>query len=146
MLDGVADMTPRRVLFLCTHNSARSQMAEGLLRALAGDRFDVASAGTEQTRVNPLAVRAMAELGIDIGGHASKTLDRFVGDRWDYVVTVCDSANEACPVFPGATQRVHWSFDDPSRATGTEAQRLVTFRRVRDEIATRLREWLAASE
>lgn len=146
MLDGVADVTPRRVLFLCTHNSARSQMAEGLLRALAGDRFEVASAGTEQTRVNPLAVRAMAELGIDIGGHESKTVDRFLGDRWDYVVTVCDSANEACPVFPGATHRVHWSFDDPSRATGTEARRLVTFRRVRDEIATRLREWLAASQ
>jgi arsenate reductase len=142
----VADVTRRRVLFLCTHNSARSQMAEGLLRALGGDRFEAASAGTQQTRVNPLAVRAMAELGIDIAGHESKTLDRFLDERWDYVVTVCDSANEACPVFPGATQRVHWSFDDPSRATGTEAQRLVTFRRVRDEIATRLREWLAASE
>lgn len=146
MLHGVADVTRRRVLFLCTHNSARSQMAEGLLRALGGDRFEAASAGTQQTRVNPLAVRAMGELGIDIAGHESKTLDRFLDERWDYVVTVCDSANEACPVFPGAAHRVHWSFDDPSRAAGTETERLATFRRVRDEIATRLHGWLATAE
>ena len=142
MLRGVADATRRRVLFLCTHNSARSQMAEGLLRATAGDRFEVASAGTEQTRVNPLAVRAMDELGIDIGNYESKTLDRFLGERWDYVITVCDSANEACPVFPGAAHRLHWGFDDPSRATGTDDERLATFRRVRDEIAARLSAWL----
>jgi arsenate reductase (thioredoxin) len=142
MLHGVAASTKRRVLFLCTHNAARSQMAEGLLRALAGDRFEVASAGTEQTRVHPLAVRAMGELGIDIAGHASKTLDRFLGEPWDHVITVCDSANEACPVFPGAARRVHWSFDDPSRAAGSEDERLVAFRRVRDEIAARLRAWL----
>lgn len=130
------------MLFLCTHNSARSQMAEGLLRALAGTRFDVASAGTEQTRVHPLAVRAMSELGIDIAGHESKTLDRFLGEPWDHVITVCDSAAEACPVFPGAARRTHWSFPDPSRASGSDDERLATFRRVRDEIAARLRAWL----
>lgn len=128
----------KRVLFLCTHNSARSQMAEGLLRSRAGDRFEVASAGTEQTRVHPLAVRAMAEIGIDMSSHASKTLDRFLGQKWDYVITVCDRANESCPVFPGAGQRLHWSFEDPSAAGGSEAERLAAFRRIRDEIAGRI--------
>ena len=132
----------RRVLILCTHNSARSQMAEGLLRHLGGDRFEVESAGTEATRVNPLAIRAMQENGIDLTSHSSKTLDRFLNDRWDYVITVCDSANERCPLFPGAAARIHWSFDDPSAAKGTEDERLATFRRVRDEIAARLTRWL----
>ena len=118
-------------------------MTEGFLRALAGDRVEVASAGTEATRVHPLAIRAMAEIGIDLGGHASKTLDRFVDQPWDTVITVCDSANERCPVFPARTTRVHWSFEDPSQATGTEDERLAVFRRVRDEIAGRLRVWLA---
>jgi arsenate reductase (thioredoxin) len=136
-------MTRARVLVLCTHNSARSQMAEGLLRALAPDRFEVASAGTEATRVHPLAIRAMDELGIDLGGHTSKTLDRFLAEPWDYVITVCDTANERCPVFPGAAMRLHWGFDDPSAARGTEEERLAEFRRVRDAIATRLRSWLA---
>ena len=131
-----------RVLFLCTHNSARSQMAEGFLRHLAGDCFEVASAGTEARGVNPLAVRAMAEHGVDITGQRSKTLDRFLDDGWDYVVTVCDSANEACPVFPRAATRVHWSFDDPSGARGSDEERLVVFRRVRDEIETRITAWL----
>ena len=135
-------MTPRRVLFLCTHNSARSQMAEGYLRHLGGSELEVASAGTEARGVNPLAVRAMAEDGIDLSGHTSKTLDRFVRDRWDHVVTVCDGANDACPVFPGAVQRLHWSFDDPSSARGTEAERLAVFRRVRDEIRARIEAWL----
>jgi len=133
----------RRVLFLCTHNSARSQMAEGWLRALAGDRFEAASAGTEATRVHPLAIRAMAEAGVDIAGHASKTLERFVAEPWDWVVTVCDAANERCPVFPARTTRVHWSFDDPSGAVGGEEERLAVFRRVRDEIGAHLRAWLA---
>ncbi|MDE2058292.1 MAG: arsenate reductase ArsC [candidate division NC10 bacterium] len=133
---------PIRVLFVCTHNSARSQMAEGLLRALAGDRFDVASAGTEATRVHPLAIRVMDEVGIDLRGHTSKTIDAFLGERWDYVITVCDSANERCPMFPGRTTRIHWSFDDPSQATGTDEDRLKSFRRVRDAILTRLRQWL----
>jgi len=133
-------MTRRRVLFLCTHNSARSQMAEGLLRHRAGDRFDVASAGTEETRVHPLAIRAMAEIEIDISAHVSKTLDRFVNEPWDYVITVCDHANESCPVFPGAATRLHWSFDDPSAATGSDDDRLRVFRRVRDEILGRITE------
>ena len=117
-------------------------MAEGLLRQ-AGDRFEVASAGTEAPGVNPLATRAMAEIGVDLRGQTSKTLDRFLGERWDYVITVCDGANEACPVFPGATTRLHWSFDDPSAATGSEEQRLAVFRRVRDEIRARIEAWLA---
>ncbi len=111
-----------RVLFLCTHNSARSQMAEGYLRHLAGDRFEVASAGTEARGVHPSAVRVMAEDGIDISGQRAKTLDRFVKETWDYVVTVCDSANEACPLFPRAATRLHWSFDDPSRARGSDEE------------------------
>jgi arsenate reductase len=136
-------MTKARVLFLCTHNSARSQMAEGFLRALAGDRFDIASAGTEAARVHPLAIRAMEEVGISLAGHTSKTLDCFLGEPWDFVITVCDSANERCPAFPARTTRIHWSFDDPSQATGTEEERLGTFRRVRDEIRGRLSAWLA---
>jgi arsenate reductase len=120
-------------------------MAEGLLRHLAGDRFEVASAGTEATGVRPLAIRAMAEIGIDLRGHTSKTLDRFLGEPWDHVITVCDSANEACPVFPRAAARLHWSFDDPSAAGGSEEQRLAVFRRVRDEIRQRLEDWLARS-
>ena len=135
----------RRVLFLCTHNSARSQMAEALLRAKAGDRFDVESAGTEATHVRPLAVTAMAEIGIDLTGHTSKRLDRFLQQPWDFVITVCDSANEACPVFPAAARRLHWSFADPSRATGTDEQRLAVFRRVRDEIAARISDWIQTS-
>jgi len=136
-------MSDARVLFVCTHNSARSQMAEGLLRRLAGDRFEVASAGTEARGVNPLAVRAMAEIGIDLRGHTSKTLDRFLGERWDDVVTVCDNANESCPAFPGTVRRLHWSFEDPSAAAGSEEQRLAVFRRVRDEIKARIETWLA---
>jgi len=139
-------MTRPRVLFLCTHNSARSQMAEGWLRAIAGAHFEVASAGTEATRVHPLAIRAMEEVGIDLRGHSSKTIDAFLGERWDYVITVCDNANERCPLFPGETTRIHWSFDDPSQATGTDEDKLEKFRRVRDEILTRLRQWLADRE
>ena len=129
----------KRILFLCTHNAARSQMAEGLLRAMAGERFDVFSAGTEATGVHPLAIAAMRELGIDISGHASKTLDAFHGQRFDVVITVCDSANESCPLFPGGTERIHWDFDDPTAATGTDEERLRVFRRVRDELQARLR-------
>lgn len=135
-------MSRTRVLFLCTHNSARSQMAEGFLRAMAGDRFEAQSAGTEQTSVNPLAIRVMAERAIDISGHTSKVYDGLIGERWDYLITVCDDANERCPIVPGVAKRLHWSFDDPSRAPGPEAERLVVFRRVRDEIEARLAEWL----
>jgi arsenate reductase len=132
-----------RVLILCTHNSARSQMAERLLRELGGDRFEVASAGTVATAVHPLAARAMEEIGLDLRGQSSKTLERYLGERWDYVITVCDQAGERCPVFPGPARRIHWSFEDPSAATGSEADRLATFRRVRDAIRDRLRAWLA---
>lgn len=135
-------MSPPRVLFLCTHNSARSQMAEGFLRAMAGDRFEAGSAGTEKTSVNPLAVRAMAELGIDLGGHTSKVYADVEVPAWDYLITVCDDANERCPWVPGSVQRLHWSFPDPSRASGTEEERLVVFRRVRDQIQARLTGWL----
>jgi arsenate reductase len=127
-----------RVLFLCTHNSARSQMAEGLLRHLAGDRFEVMSAGTEAASVRPETIAVMAELSVDISGQDSKTLDRYLDEPFDYVITVCDAANEACPVFPGAKKRLHWSFRDPSRATGDEERRLEVFREVRDEILARI--------
>ncbi len=139
-------MTRSKVLFLCTHNSARSQMAEGLLRNLAGDRYEVHSAGTEATYVRPLAVRAMAELNIDISSQESKTLERYLGEHFDYVITVCDAANEACPVFPGARRRLHWSFEDPSRATGSEEERLEVFRTVRDRILERVKGELVAAE
>jgi arsenate reductase (thioredoxin) len=134
----------RRVLFLCTHNSARSQMAEGLLRQLGGDGFEVFSAGTEATRVRPLAIRAMAEIGIDISGQASKTLDRYVDQPFDAVITVCDQANEVCPIFLGATQRLHWSFVDPSTASGTEEEQLAVFREVRDALRERIERELLA--
>jgi arsenate reductase len=114
-------------------------MAEGLLRHLAGDRFEVMSAGTEATSVRPEATRAMAELGVDISGQSSKALERYLGETFDYVVTVCDDANETCPVFPGAKNRLHWSFRDPSRAEGSEEERLGVFRTVRDEIQDRIR-------
>jgi arsenate reductase (thioredoxin) len=131
-------MEKTKVLFLCTHNSARSQMAEGLLRNLAGDRFEVMSAGTVATHVRPLAIRAMDELGIDISGQKSKTLERYLGEPFDFVITVCDDANEACPVFPGAKRRLHWSFEDPAQATGSEEERLRVFQSVRDEIRERI--------
>jgi arsenate reductase (thioredoxin) len=111
----------QRVLFICTHNSARSQMAEGLLRHFGGERFEVFSAGTEATQVRPLAIRAMAELGIDISRQESKTLDSYLGKPFDEVITVCDRAAEACPVFPGALRHRHRSFEDPSKATGRAA-------------------------
>jgi arsenate reductase len=117
-------------------------MAEGFIRALAGDRVEVESAGTEATRVHPLAVRAMDEVGVNLRAHASKTLDRFLGDTWDYVITVCDSASERCPLFPGAAKRLHWSFDDPSAVEGTEEERLDAFRRVRDQIRAQLEHWV----
>ncbi|MCC6791597.1 MAG: arsenate reductase ArsC [Thermomicrobiales bacterium] len=134
----MSESTPRRVLFLCTHNSARSQMAEGLLRALGGDRFAAFSAGTEATRVRPDAIAAMAELGIDISGQESKTLDRYLAEPFERVITVCDDANESCPVFLGARERLHWSFPDPSKATGSDEERLATYRRVRDDIRARI--------
>lgn len=132
----------RRVLFICTHNSARSQMAEGLLRQLGGERFEVFSAGTEATLVRPLAIEAMAELGIDISGQTSKTLQRYLNEPFDEVITVCDTAAETCPVFPGAKQRRHWSFPDPSKATGSPEEQMAVYRRVRDDIRARIEEEL----
>ncbi len=134
------EVDKRRVLFVCTHNSARSQMAEGWLRHLAGDRYDAHSAGMEATLVRQLAVEAMAEVGVNISGQESKTLDRYLGEPWDYVVTVCDSANQACPVFPGGKRRLHWSIPDPSAARGTEEEQLTVYRRVRDNIRERIEE------
>jgi arsenate reductase len=137
-------MATQRVLFLCTHNSARSQMAEGLLRARGGDAYEVFSAGTEATAVRPEAIRVMAELGIDIAGQESKRRDRYLGEHFDWVVTVCNPARESCPVFPGAPQNLHWEFDDPAAVEGTDEQRLGAFRRIRDEIDARIRAFVLA--
>ena len=134
----------QRVLFLCTHNSARSQMAEGLLRHLAGDRFEAFSAGTEAAHVRPLAIKTMAELGIDISKQQSKTLERYLHEPFDEVITVCDAAAEACPIFPHAAHRRHWSLADPSKATGSEGEQLTVYRRVRDELRSRIEQELLA--
>lgn len=135
----------KRVLILCTGNSARSQMAEGLLRHDAGNDFEVASAGIEPSRVRPEAIEVMREIGIDISDHRSKPVDEFAGQDFDYVITVCDNANERCPIFPGATKRIHWSFDDPAAVAGDNETRLNVFRRIRDEIQYRLRLFTAAT-
>lgn len=132
----------RRVLVLCTGNSARSQMAEGLLRALAGNRFEVFSAGTDPSFVRPRAIAVMSELGIDISDHRSKSLTEFLDDEFDYVITVCDHANQRCPVFPGRVKRIHWSIDDPVISGGEEAE-LAAFRQARDELQDRIQAFLA---
>ena len=129
----------RRVLILCTGNSARSQMAEGLLRSMAGERFEVVSAGTKPGSVRPEAVAVMRELGIDISGHRSKHVREFEGQPFDHVLTVCDAARESCPVFPVTAERVHWSVPDPAAVESTESERLNAFRRVRDQLAEALR-------
>ena len=132
----------KRVLILCTGNSARSQMAEGLLRRDGGDRFEVESAGVVASFVRPQAIAAMREIGIDISGQRSKSVDEFSGQDFEYVITVCDNAKENCPVFPGKTARIHWSFDDPAEAAGSDEEKLAVFRRVRDEIRTKLAEFI----
>src|SRR5580658_6994822 len=126
----------KRVLILCTGNSARSQMAEGLLRHDAGDRFEVESAGTKPGSVRPEAIAVMNELGIDISGHRSKNVDEFAGQRFDFVITVCDNARETCPVFFGAAEKLHRGFEDPAGFVGSNEKRLALFRRVRDELRT----------
>jgi arsenate reductase (thioredoxin) len=131
-----------RVLFLCTGNSCRSQMAEGFLRSLAGERFDVASAGTEPVPVNPGAIEAMSEVGIDISDHESKAVKALLGQHFAYVITVCDRASERCPIFPGVVKRLEWNFPDPAAVTGPEVERRQAFRRVRDQIADRIRDFL----
>ena len=140
--DATLKPAPMRVLFLCTHNSSRSQMAEGLLRARGGDRYAVFSAGTHPRSVHPLAIQVMQEIGIDIGeaaGYRAKSLDAFKGQPpMDLVVTVCDDAAEECPYFPGARRQEHWGFPDPSAVTGSEEERLAAFRSVRDAIARRI--------
>lgn len=136
-------MKKKRVLILCTGNSARSQMAEGLLRHIAGHRFDVESAGTTASFVRPQAIAAMREIGIDISGHRSKSVDEFLGMAFEYVITVCDNANRACPMFRGAAKRLHWSFDDPAEASGDEKEIAAEFRRVRNEIEARLETFAA---
>ncbi len=136
----------KRVLILCTGNSARSQMAEGLLRHEGGKVYEVFSAGIEPSFVRPQAVAAMREIGVDITSHRSKSADEFAGQAFDYVITVCDNANERCPVFHGDTRRIHWSFDDPAAAGGDEASQLAVFRRVRDEIGEQIKLFVKAEK
>lgn len=136
----------QRVLFLCTHNSCRSQMAEGLVNHFLSDRFQAFSAGTEATRVNPLASRVLAELGIDISHHYSKTLAEFHEQHFDHVITLCGSASEQCPLFFGGTKRVHIGFDDPSRLNGSDEELLPEFRRVRDELRQTLTKYLTGAD
>lgn len=135
-------MEKKRVLILCTGNSARSQMAEGILRDIAGDRFDVESAGVEPSHVRPEAIEAMSDIGIDITSHRSKSVDEFTGDEFDHIITVCDNARESCPVFPGNAERIHWSFDDPAAVEGTREERVDAFRRIREEIYDRLTQFV----
>jgi arsenate reductase len=132
----------KRVLILCTGNSARSQMAEGILRALGGESVDVFSAGMNPSNVRPEAIAVMSEIGIDLAGHRSKHVREFDGQHFDYVITVCDNANESCPIFPGNTQRIHWSFPDPAAVGGGEAEHLAAFRDVRDALADRFRDFV----
>ncbi|HUM04797.1 MAG TPA: arsenate reductase ArsC [Terriglobales bacterium] len=133
-----------KVLFLCTGNSARSQMAEGILRKLAGDSFEPLSAGIEPKGLNPLAVEAMRELGIDISSQRSKDVKDFLGQAIPYVITVCDNAREHCPIFPRTYKFLHWSFDDPAAAQGSAEEKLAMFRRVRDQITRRIEAELVA--
>jgi arsenate reductase len=132
---------PIRVLFVCTGNSARSIMAEALLRQHGGDTFEVYSAGTEPRGVNPLTLRVLAEAGIDPSGARSKSVDEFLGQSFDYVVTVCDQARQSCPVFPGIHESLHWGYEDPAEAEGTEEERLAVFRRVFIQLGERIRQF-----
>lgn len=132
-----------KVLFLCTGNSCRSQMAEGFLRSYGGEDYEAYSAGTKPSAVNPLAVEAMREIGIDISGQRSKNVTEYVGQHFAVVVTVCNNAKEHCPIFPGPCLREHWPFDDPAEAEGTEQERMKVFCRVRDEIGARIKSWVA---
>lgn len=135
----------KRVLILCTGNSARSQMAEGLLRHIAHAHFDVESAGVAPSHVRAEAIEVMREIGIDISNHRSKSVDEFADQQFDHIITVCDNAKESCPVFPGKAERIHWSFDDPASAVGTVEQRLSAFRTFREQITRRLRTFAARS-
>lgn len=134
----------KRVLILCTGNSARSQMAEGLLRELAGERYEVVSAGVSPTRVRPEAIAVMRELSIDISSHRSKSVDEFLNQNFDFVITVCDNAKEQCPVFSGPAQRIHWGIDDPATVTVDEQSTLDAFRATRDDLRARLKEFISS--
>lgn len=138
-------LDPTRVIFVCTHNSARSQMAEGMLRSWGGGRFEAFSAGTEATHVHPEAIRVMDEIGIDISSQESKTLEPFLGEAFSWLITVCDQAKEACPTIPGVAQQAHWSIDDPSAVEGDEEARLDAFRTARDVLRDRVHIFLLAA-
>ncbi|MCU0226018.1 MAG: arsenate reductase ArsC [Bryobacterales bacterium] len=131
----------KRILVLCTANSARSQMGEGLFRHEGAGQFQVASAGTRATFVRPEAIQVMEEIGIDLSAHRSKAIDEFEGQHFDYVVSVCDNARDNCPVFPADTQRIHWSFEDPAAVEGSDDERLAAFRRIRDEIHAHVKDF-----
>jgi arsenate reductase len=139
-------MDKQRVLILCTGNSARSQMAEGLLRHYAEDRFEVFSAGTRPSVVRPEAIAVMKEIGLDISGHRSKSVDEFISKPLDIVITVCDNANETCPVFPGSVKRIHWPFEDPAAVQGPTEVRKAEFRRIRDQLYARIMSFLKGDE
>lgn len=139
-------MIKKRVLFLCTGNSARSQMAEGFLRHLSGDKFDVFSAGVKPTQVNPLAIKVMAEAGVDISRHRSKSAMEFIGQKFDFVITVCDNAKQTCAVFPGKYEKIHWSLEDPAETKGTEEEKLAVFRNIRDKIKENIIAFLKSNE
>ncbi len=139
-------MNKPKILVICTGNSARSQMAEGLFRHHLGDRYEIYSAGTKPTRVRPEAIAAMREIGLDISSQRSKSVDEFLGQEFRYIITVCDSAKETCPVFSGKATRLHWSFEDPAAAAGSDDERQAAFRKVRDQIAARIREEFTAKD
>lgn len=142
-------MTKQKAIFICIHNSGRSQMGEAFLRHLAGDRFEVHSAGLEAGRLNPLVVKSMEEIGISMEGHSAKEARGYVerGEKFDWVFTVCDETNaERCPVFPGKAHRIHWGFPDPSALTGTDEEKLAGIRPIRDAIEARIRTWLESPE
>ncbi len=136
----------KRVLFLCTGNSARSQMAEGFLRHMAGKEFEVFSAGTKPAQVNPLTIKVMDEAGVDISKHRSKSAMEFIGQQFDYVITVCDNARQTCPIFHGKYEKIHWSLKDPAGATGGEEEKLIVFRETRDKIKENIIAFLKSSE
>jgi arsenate reductase len=138
-------MTRQRILFACTHNSARSQMAEAMVNAWAPDTFEAFSAGTEATSIRPETIAVIAEIGLDLEGHRSKSIEEFQGQPFDWFITVCDDAQEACPVLPGVPNNAHWSIDDPSAVRGTDDDRLAAFRVARDEIRDRITTFLAAA-
>ena len=134
----------KRVLILCTGNSARSQMAEGILRKIADDKLEVESAGVAPSKVRSEAIAAMREIGIDISGHRSKSIDEFTGQSFDYVITVCDNARDNCPVFPGDANRIHWSFEDPAAVEGSDQERLNAFRKIREQIRKTLNDFASS--